>query len=319
MSSPLFPLQDQLKGFSRALFSTWIYHKRFNILFDCGEGVATSLQNRVFGIRRVFLSHGHADHIAGLVNLLNIRNLGAGDQTAPLQIYYPNNNKLLEYMIDYLIRTQKDLSFPLTWIPLEPEQIIKLEDQKGYIFIKTFETKHSHRQLSLGYNIIETRRRLKPEYNGFNQTELNRIIWEKGKEEIAENFDKIIFTYGGDSKPIDPAEIKDSLFLCHESTYLSKEDDERDFQQHSFLEEVLINAKEANIETLLLIHTSLRYNLEEIYEFINSAKIKYDIKFKIVILFGEYFIDTDQPLTVKKYKNRSKSTTNNNSEEGNVR
>ena len=135
MNSPLFPLQDQLKGFSRALFSTWLYHKRFNILFDCGEGVATALQNRVFGIRRIFLSHGHADHIAGLVNLLNIRNLGAGDQTAPLQIYYPNNNKLLEFMIDYLVRTQKDLSFPLTWIPIEPNQSFRLEDQKGYIYI----------------------------------------------------------------------------------------------------------------------------------------------------------------------------------------
>ncbi len=319
MSSPLFPLQDQLKGFSRALFSTWIYHKRFNILFDCGEGVATSLLNRVFGIRRVFLSHGHADHIAGLVNLLNIRNLGAGDQTAPLQIYYPNNNKLLEYMLDYLTRTQKDLSFELTWIPLEPGQIIKLEDQKGYLYIKTFETKHSQRQLSLGYNIIETRRRLKPEYTGLTQTELNRIIWEKGKEEVAENFDKIIFTYGGDSKPIDPSDIKDSLFLCHEATYLSQEDDERDFQQHSFLEEVLINAKEANVETLLLIHTSLRYNLEEIYDFVNNTKLKLGITNKVVILFGEYFIDTEQPLMVKKYKNRNKLTTNNSSEEGNVR
>ena len=141
MNAPLFPLQDQLKGFSRALFSTWLYHKRFNILFDCGEGVASALQNRVFGIRRIFLSHGHADHIAGLVNLLNIRNLGAGDQTAPLQIYYPINNKLLEYMIDYLTRTQKDLSFPLTWIPIEPGEVLKLEDQKGFIYIKAFETK----------------------------------------------------------------------------------------------------------------------------------------------------------------------------------
>ena len=257
MSSPLFPLQDQLKGFSRALFSTWIYHKRFNILFDCGEGVATSLQNRVFGIRRVFLSHGHADHIAGLVNLLNIRNLGAGDQTAPLQIYYPNNNKLLEYMLDYLTRTQKDLSFDLKWIPLEPGQTLRLEDQKGYIYIKTFETKHSQRQLSLGYNVVETRRRLKQEYSNLSQIELNRIIWEKGKEEIAENFDKIIFSYGGDSKPIAPAEIKDSLFLCHEATYLSQEDDERDFQQHSFLEEVLVNAKEANVEKIENLAKSL--------------------------------------------------------------
>ena len=73
----------------------------------------------------------------------------------------------------------------------------------------------------------------------------------------------------GNSLNIDPNEIKDSLFLCHEATYLSQEDDERDFQQHSFLEEVLINTKEANVETLLLIHTSLRYNLDEIY---NSCK-----------------------------------------------
>ena len=109
------------------------------------------------------------------------------------------------------------------------------------------------------------------------------------------------------------------MFLCHEATYLSQEDDERDFQQHSFLEEVLVNAKEANVETLLLIHTSLRYNLEEIYDFVNNTKLKLGITNKVVILFGEYFIDTDQPLMIKKYKNRSKPMTNNNSEEGNVR
>ena len=306
MNSPLFPLQDQLKGFSRALFSTWLYHKRFNILFDCGEGVSTTLQNRVFGIRRVFLSHGHADHIAGLVNLLNIRNLGAGNQTAPLQIYYPNNNKLLEYMIDYLTRTQKDLSFPLTWIPLEAGQIMKLEDQKGYIYIKTFETKHSKNQLSLGYNIVQTRRVLKPEYVDKTQAELNQIIWEKGKDEIAVDYQKTIFTYGGDSRPINPEDIKDSLFLCHEATYLSEEDDERDFQQHSFLEEVFINAIEANIQTLLLMHTSLRYNLEEIYDSVNELKTRLNTTFRVIILYGEYFIDTDAPLN-KRFKTIQKS------------
>jgi len=95
MNRPVFPLQDQLRGFSRALFSTWIYHRRFNILFDAGEGISSYLLNRVFGIRKIFLSHGHADHIAGLTNLINIRNLGAGDQTAQLIIYYPRNNQLI--------------------------------------------------------------------------------------------------------------------------------------------------------------------------------------------------------------------------------
>ena len=305
MNSPLFPLQDQLKGFSRALFSTWLYHKRFNILFDCGEGVATALQNRVFGIRRIFLSHGHADHIAGLVNLLNIRNLGAGDQTAPLQIYYPNNNKLLEFMIDYLVRTQKDLSFPLTWIPIEPNQSFRLEDQKGYIYINSFETKHSQRQPSLGYNIVETRRRLKPAYVGLSQSELNKIVWEKGKDEIAEEFQKIIFSFAGDSRPINPDEVKDSLFLCHEATYLTKEDDDRNFQQHSILEEVLVTAKEANVETLLIMHTSLRYNLEDIYNAVIEIKNRLQLNYKIVILYGDNFIDTDVSLLRKRnYRNK---------------
>ncbi len=307
MNTPQFPLQDQLKGFSRALFSTWLYHKRFNILFDCGEGVATALQNKVFGIRRVFLSHGHADHIAGLVNLLNIRNLGAGDQTAPLQIYYPNNNKLLEFMLDYLTRTQKDLSFPLEWIPMEPGQRFKLDDQKGYIYLETFETKHSQRQLSLGYNIIETRRCLKPEYVGLTQSQLNNVIWEKGKDEIAENVEKIIFSFGGDSRPINPQAVKNTLFLCHEATYMAKEDDERDFQQHSFLEEVLENAREANAETLLLMHTSLRYNLEEIFEKIIEAKQKLGINYKIILLYGDYFFDTDVPLS-RRNKNKHKNS-----------
>ncbi|HMM60917.1 MAG TPA: MBL fold metallo-hydrolase, partial [Candidatus Rifleibacterium sp.] len=152
---------------------------------------ATGLLNRVFGIRRVFLSHGHADHIAGLVNLINIRNLGAGDQTASLQIYFPRDNKLIEFITDYLTRTQKDLSFKLEWIPLEENEKILLDDQKSKVFMRTFKTRHSQRQLSLGYNIIEQRRRLKPQFVGLSQREINEIIWSKGKDEVAEEFEKI--------------------------------------------------------------------------------------------------------------------------------
>ena len=175
-----------------------------------------------------------------------------------------------------------------------------MEDQKGDICIETFETKHSQKQPSLGFNIVETRRKLKPAYTDLCQKELNQIILEKGKGEIAENYLKTIFSFAGDSRPVNPSDVKDSLFLCHESTYLIKEDDERNFQQHSFLEEVLETAKEANVETLLLIHTSLRYNLDVIYSAINEIKNKLCINFKIVILYGDSFIDTDCPLVRKK-------------------
>ena len=292
MTTPQFPLQDQLRGFSRALFSTWLYHRRFNILFDAGEGVASSLCNKVFGIRRVFLSHGHADHIAGLVNLLNIRNLGAGDQTASLKIYIPKNNKLIEFLMDYLARTQKNLSFELEWIPIDADEEITLDDQRNKVFLRTFKTRHSQHQLSLGYNIIEKRRRLKPEYEGVAQRELNQIVWTKGKDEIATEFERTIFSYGGDSRPIDPAAVRESLFLCHECTYMSSDDDERGFQQHSFLDEVLETAKQAQVETLLLFHTSLRYNLEELREKIISAKARIEPGCNVLVLYGDTIIDT---------------------------
>ncbi len=307
MTTPLFPLQDQLRGFSRALFSTWLYHRRFNILFDAGEGVATSLLNRVFGIRRVFLSHGHADHIAGLINLINIRNLGAGDQTAALQIYFPRDNRLIEYVIEYLTRTQKDLSFNLEWKPIDADEKITLDDQKSKIFMRTFKTRHSQRQLSLGYNIIEVRRRLKPQYVGLPQREINEMIWARGKEEVAEEFEKIIFSYGGDSRPIEPAHVSESLFLCHECTYMQLEDDERNFQQHSYLDEVLEMAREAKVENLLLFHTSLRYTLDEIRQRLEEAVARINPGCRVLVLYGESIFDSASIHSWKKRIQREKA------------
>jgi len=295
-----FPIQENLKGFSRALFSTWLYHRRFNVLFDSGEGVATTLLNRVFGIRKIFLSHGHADHIAGLVNLVNIRNLGAGDQTTALEIFYPRGNLLIEMIKAYLSQTQNELSFDLFWKPLEPGEEVALDTRRGKTFLRAFRTQHSHKQLSLGYNIIEIRRRLKPEFLGKSQIEINESIRKFGKEAVAENFEQKIFSYGGDSRPISPDLVKGTLLLCHECTYMKMEDDERNFQQHSFLDEVLRTALMAEAKTLLLVHLSLRYSLEEVREFLLEASKKKKYPFKVVFLYGDRFFDAFDSFSTKR-------------------
>lgn len=284
-------IYEQLRGFSKALFSTWIYYKRFNLLFDAGEGITVSLFNKVFGVKKVFLSHGHADHIAGLVNLVNIRNLGAGDQTTELDIYYPQGNMLIEYMKSYLSQTQNELSFPIRWIPVEPEQTIAVGDKRGKIFIKVFRTYHSQKQLSIGFNIIEERSRLKQQFIGKSQQEINEAIWKLGKENVVEPYEQIIFTYGGDSRPIAPDLVQRSLFLCHEATYLVKEDDERNFQQHSIFDEVLEVAIGAKVKTLLLFHLSLRYSIDEIRNFILQKIRSFDENKvpEIIVLYGDKF------------------------------
>ncbi|MFZ2955324.1 MAG: MBL fold metallo-hydrolase [Candidatus Ozemobacteraceae bacterium] len=300
--SPL-PMQEQLRGFSRALFSTWLYHRRFNILFDAGEGVSTSLLNRVFGIRKIFLSHGHADHIAGLVNLINIRNLGAGDQTAELTIYYPRQNALIELLKQYLAQTQHELSFNLLWKALDADERIELDPKKGKTYLKTFRTQHSHKQLSLGFNIFETRRKLRSEFAGKPQEEINQAIWQLGKDKVAEPFDQIIFTYGGDSRPIQPALVQGSLLLCHECTYLRIEDDERNFQQHSILADVIEIARQADVKTLLLFHLSLRYSFDEIRETLSDVARRQKLPFKIIVLHGDRLFDPTEALSRRKPRN----------------
>lgn len=302
----IFPLHDQIVGFSRGLFSTWIYHRRFNTLFDCGEGVSTTLCNRVFGIKRILLSHGHADHIAGLVNLLNIRNLGAGDQHAELKIYYPQENVLLEYMREYLKKTQRDLSFPLKWIAIKPQQLIELEEQKGRVYIKTFKTLHSQKQLSVGYNVIEVRRKLKEKYINASQQELNEKIIKHGRDEVSYDYEKIVFTYGGDSRPIDPLLIEESLYLCHECTYLDSIDDERNYRQHSCLEDVIVTADKAKVKNLLLFHTSLRYSLDELRIAAQKVLLRLGSKCKVFILFGDSLINVNENQILKGFRKAAK-------------
>ena len=305
MNRPVFPLQDQLRGFSRALFSTWIYHRRFNILFDAGEGISSYLLNRVFGIRKIFLSHGHADHIAGLTNLINIRNLGAGDQTAQLIIYYPRNNQLIELMRDYLSRTQSDLSFDLVWQPIDDNTRVELNEKRGKIYLQTFRTQHSHKQLSLGFNIVEIRRKLLPKFQGLPQQEINEAIWQHGNNAVAENIEQIIFSYGGDSRPIRPELVKNSLFLCHECTYMNIDDDERNFHQHSILDEVFETAASAQVKTLLLFHVSLRYSQEEIREYLRQAMKRHAIDFRVIVLHGDRIIDTAYNGSFRRWGDRS--------------
>ena len=302
MHRHLFPSQEHLRGFSRALFSTWLFHRRFNILFDAGEGVATMLLNRVFGIRRVFLSHGHADHIAGLINLINLRNLGAGDQTAGLDIYYPRGNRLIDLMKHYLSQTQNELSFSLTWHPIEADQVIDLDPKRGKVYLKTFATQHSSKQLSLGFNIVEKRRRLRADFQGKTQLEINQMIRHIGKEQVAEAFDQIIFSYGGDSRPINPDHVANSLLLCHECTYLKLEDDERNFQQHSVLDEVLEMAKKARVKGLLLFHLSLRYSFDEIRVMVNQAVERIKPDCRVLILYGDRFFDPGDTSSRRRFR-----------------
>jgi len=63
-------MQNVLVGYSKSLYATWFYYKPARLLLDAGEGIVHVLGKRIFGIRKVFLSHGHEDHVGAATTLL---------------------------------------------------------------------------------------------------------------------------------------------------------------------------------------------------------------------------------------------------------
>ncbi len=247
--------------FSKALYSTWVYYAPDRILFDCGEGVSTLLENKVFAIKYVFLSHGHADHISGLMGLINIRNNAMGDQEKELRVYFPAGSFFVSELISYFARTNRHLQYELEWIPLQAGDRVSLLPGRHSRYIQAFSTVHARGEPSLGYNVCEVRRRLKPEYRGLPHEEIVALVQAGKKEEISETYVQPLFSYGGDSVPLNPELVRGTEVLLHEATFVEEED--RKEYKHSTVWEAIQVAKEAGVQKeLVLFHLSSRYRWE---------------------------------------------------------
>jgi len=267
--------------YSKALYSSWIYYSADRVLFDAGEGASSILGNKAFAIRRIFLSHGHADHIGGLIGLVNIRNNAMGDKEKELSIYYPKGNYLITQMMNYIARTNRRLAYNLEWVPMDPGDRIDVLTGQMPRFVEAFPTAHVHNEISLGYNIVETRHRLKPSLSGLSQEEIAKRARSEGRSAVSEDYDQKLFSYGGDSVALKPAYIADTEVLCHDTTFLAEED--RKEYKHATLAEAIECAKTARVKKeLICFHISSRYK-NQIKEYAAAAQ-EADVDFGITLV-----------------------------------
>ncbi len=236
--------------------------------------------NKSFAIRHVFLSHGHADHISGLVGLINIRNNAMGDTEKPLTIYYPRGNWRVSELMNYLWRTNRRLRYQLEWVPLSDGERVPVFSGRLPRYVEAFRTVHSQDEHSLGYNIIERRERLKSEYRDLPQEEILKLIQAGKRAELLEQYDKKLLSYGGDSIPLDPRRIEETDLLLHDVTFLDEE--ERKEYKHATLEEALEVARQARVQELLAIHISSRYQFK--LREVEKKLALMDLPFKVTLL-----------------------------------
>lgn len=258
-------------SFSAALYSQWFYYKPTHCLFDAGEGVATTLGKKVYAIDHVFLTHGHEDHIAGISNLVNVRNLTSGEVDKPLTIYYPIHDRWIDALIEYIEKKQSGLlRYPLYVQPLEPGAEIEIEISKRPTRVVAFEMKHARGQLCLGYE-IQQRRKMIDTVTGSVETRYHPIFFYSG-----DGFEPVYDPMPGSR--IDIA-VYEATFLARDAGLASSLVEAR----HATIEKAMDWAASQDAKMLILCHISDRYHIDEAMQAAREAKAHYGFRGELYI------------------------------------
>jgi ribonuclease Z len=247
-------MHDLLVGYSRGLFSNWLWHRTLRVVVDAGEGLQLGLGSRVLAPTHLAVTHGHADHTLGLPGFVAARRFGIGDPEKPLTIVYPENSRGVDVARGTLERQWPREQFPLTWLAARPGSEIDLGRNKR---LRAFAADHASADLALGYLALERRRRLKAEFQGRAEADIRTLVTERGREALMEDYEQILFAHTGDSMPIDPAIVRHADVLVHDATFLIEED--RRDRIHATTAEAITVGREAGVRTLVLQHLSVRY------------------------------------------------------------
>jgi ribonuclease Z len=215
--------------------------------FDIGKA-----PDQIISINNVLLTHGHMDHAAGLAYYLSHRNF---EGQSPGRVLAPEN----------LIPSIKKII--IAWGRLDGNQVpaelvgVKPGDEyqiKPNIFARVFPTNHCRG--SVGYTIIEKRKKLKTEYTELTGGQIVEL--KRQGVEIDYTMEIPIVTYLGDTGYADYDEldyVKNSRILITECTFYVDEHTARaKAGRHLHLNEFTKLLEKLNNEYVIITHTTQR-------------------------------------------------------------
>lgn len=248
-------MRDSLRGFSRGMYSNWLWHKPLQLLIDAGEGLQLALGTNVFSPSVLAITHGHSDHVLGLPGLVAARRFGKGANDKPLTILFPEGSRGVQAARELLGTAYAGVVFPLNWIAAAPGTSHSIGKGKQ---LEAFAVRHTEHEAALGYRVVEVRKRLKPEFASLSQAEIETAARQGTRDALLEDVRHVVFAHSGDAMPIDPALVTDADLLVHDATFLNEPD--RREPIHATTEEALDVARRAGVKTLVLQHLSIRYD-----------------------------------------------------------
>ncbi len=262
-------------GYSIAGEETVVAVPQLDVCFDVGKA-----PDQIIPINNVLLTHGHMDHAAGLAYYLSQRNfcgISAGTILAPDNLLPP-----MRQIIDAWSKLDGN-KIPAKLVGVKPGDEYKI---KPNLIARVFPTKHSRG--SVGFTVIEKRKKLKSEYKGLKGPQIVEL--KKQGIEIDYPLEFPIVTYLGDTQYVDFSQLKyivESRILIAECTFYEGEHATRaKAGKHMHVDELATLLNNLNNEHIIITHTTQRTPMHEIRKILKNAlpKDKYD---KITLLMAK--------------------------------
>ena len=263
-------------GYSVAGEETVVAMPQLDVCFDIGKA-----PDQIIPINHVLLTHGHMDHAAGLAYYLSQRKF-CGISTGT--ILTPDN---LLPSIRNIINAWSKLDgnkIPANLVGVKAGDEYKI---KPNLIARAFPTKHS--KGSVGFSVIEKRKKLKPEYKSLTGPQIVEL--KKQGIEIDYPLELPIVTYLGDTQYVDFSQLKyiaESRILIAECTFYEGEHATRaEAGRHMHVDELATLLKNLNNEHIIITHTTQRTPMSEIRKILKKAmpKDRYD---RITLLMAKW-------------------------------
>ncbi len=242
----------EILGYSIAGEETVIGLPQMDVCFDIGKA-----PDQLISISHLLLTHGHMDHAAGIAYYLSHRKFNGMSEGTVLTP--PNTVKPIGQILAAWGRLDGS-HIPAEIVPVEPGDDYQI---KPNLIARAFSTRHTRQ--SVGYTLLETRKKLKEEYYGLSGPEIVNL--KKQGIEIENHIEIPLVTYLGDTQYVDYSKMDDvskSKILIAECTFFEDEHAERaDAGKHMHIDELAPLLERMKNEHIIVTHLTHRTNVLE--------------------------------------------------------
>ncbi len=264
----------EIIGYSVAGEETVVAMPQLDVCFDIGKA-----PDQIISINHILLTHGHMDHAAGIAYYLSHRNFSGqspGTILAPKNLLGP-----IREIIDVWSRLDGN-KVPANLVGVKAGDEYQI---KPNLFTRVFPTKHS--KGSVGYTVLEKRKKIKPEYAKLKGPQIVEL--KKQGIEIDYPLEIPIVTYLGDTQNVDFSQLKyivESKILIAECTFYETDHSGRaEAGRHMHINEFAELIEKLHNEHIVITHTTQRTPMRDIRRILKEALPgeKYD---KMILLMA---------------------------------